>query len=205
MSERPRRNRAETEQRLKSALGTVLAEEGFGALTPSRVAAAAGVDKMLIYRYFGDLEGLTEAVARGPDFFPTLEEVCGGDVAAILALPVPERAATVAINFARCLLERPVVLELMVWELVERNQLTAIMETSREETGLRIARDLFGDVADETGQRVNAISAILGAAVAYLALRQRKIRWFNGIDLKSEAGWSQIEATIRAMTAHLAA
>ena len=205
MSERPRRNRSETEDRLKSALKSVLAEGGFGALTPSRVAAAAGVDKMLIYRYFGDLEGLTQAVARGPDFFPSMEDVCAGDVAAILALPVPDRAATVAVNFAHCLLERPLVLELMVWELVERNQLTAIMETEREETGLRIARELFADVADETGDRINAISAILGAAVTYLALRQRKIRWFNGIDLKSDAGWSLIEATIRAMTAHLAA
>ncbi len=203
MSERPRRNRPETEDRLKSALKSVLAEHGFGALTPSRVAAAAGVDKMLIYRYFGDLEGLTRAVATGPDFFPSMEDVCGGDVAAILALPVPDRAATIAVNFARCLLERPVVLELMVWELVERNQLTAIMETEREETGLRIARELFGDLADQTGHRVNAITAILGAAVTYLALRQRKIRWFNGIDLKSDAGWGEIEVTIRAMTAHL--
>ena len=57
-SSKTTRNRAQTEGRLRKAVEALLVEGGFGALTPSAVARRAGVDKMLIYRYFGDLAGL---------------------------------------------------------------------------------------------------------------------------------------------------
>jgi AcrR family transcriptional regulator len=195
------RNRLRTEAKLREALMAVLVDGGFGALTPTAVGKAAGVDKMLIYRYFGGMDGLVAAVANGPGVFPTFEEVCGGDPAATRALPIPERAALVLDNMALVLMARPAVLELMVWELVERNALTAITEAARETMGLRIVSELFGDVA-EPGE-VGAVSAVLSAGVIYLALRRRKIRWFNGVDLRSDAGWAQIRAAIAVMTASL--
>jgi AcrR family transcriptional regulator len=201
LSSKIRRNRPRTEAKLRGAMLAVLAEGGFGALTPTAVARAARVDKMLIYRYFGGMDGLMTAVANGPDVFPTFEEVCGGDPDAARALPVPERAALVLDNMARVLMARPAVLELMVWELVERNALTAIAETARETMGLRIVSELFGDVREP--ETAGAVSAVLSAGVTYLALRRRKIRWFSGIDLRSDAGWAQIRAAIVLMTAGL--
>jgi AcrR family transcriptional regulator len=199
---RTRRNRAQTEARLRQAVEELLVEGGFGALTPSAVARRAGVDKMLIYRYFGDLAGLVRAIAFAPDFFPTFEDLCGNDsVADLLALPVSARAARILDRNARALLARPVVLELMVWELVERNELTAIMEEARETLGLRLLTELFPDVADRS--RLAAMSAVLSAGVAYLALRRRKIRWFSGVDLKSDDGWKEMVSAIRAMAACL--
>ena len=197
-----RRNRTQTEGRLRQAVEDLLVEGGFGALTPSAVAGRAGVDKMLIYRYFGDLPGLVRSIAFGPDFFPTFEDFCGDDtVADLLALPVSARAARLLDRNARALLERPVVLELMVWELVERNELTAIMEEARESLGLRLLVELFPDVADKA--RLAAMSAVLSAGVAYLALRRRKIRWFSGVDLQSDQGWKEIASAIEAMAATL--
>src|SRR5580698_8058785 len=187
--EKTRRNRSQTEGRLRQAVEDLLVEGGFGALTPSAVARRAGVDKMLIYRYFGDLAGLVRAIAFAPDFFPTFEDLCGNDsVAALLALSVGARAARILDRNARALMQRPVVLELMVWELVERNELTAIMEEARETLGLRLLGELFPDVADKS--RLMAMSAVLSAGVAYLALRRRKIRWFSGVDLRSDEGWN---------------
>jgi AcrR family transcriptional regulator len=196
-----RRNRPRTEAKLCEAMMAVLVEGGFGALTPTAVAQAAGVDKMLIYRYFGGMEGLMTAVANGPDVFVTFEEVCGGDPDAVRALPIPERAALVLDNMARVLMARPAVLELMVWELVERNALTAIAETARETMGVRIVGELFGDVREP--ETAGAVSAVLSAGITYLVLRRRKIRWFSGIDLRADAGWVQIRAAISLMTAGL--
>jgi AcrR family transcriptional regulator len=192
-----RRNRPLTEARLRAAVERLLVEGGFGALTPTAVAKEAGVDKMLIYRYFGDLPGLVEAVARAPDFFPSFEDICGDDPARLRLIPAPERIAAVFGNFARALMQRPSVVEMMVWELVERNELTAIMETAREELGLKIAKELFGDGA--AAGRANAITALLGAGVTYLVLRRRKIRWYNGVDLRSDAGWSELNEAARLM------
>jgi AcrR family transcriptional regulator len=197
-----RRNRALTEAKLRKAVEDLLVEGGFGALTPSAVARRAGVDKMLIYRYFGDLPGLVRAIAFASDFFPTFEDLRGDQsVADLLAHPAGARAARVLERNAAILMERPVVLELMVWELVERNDLTAIMEEARENLGLRLITELFPDVAD--GARLRAMSAVLSAGVTYLALRRRKIRWYSGVDLKSDQGWREIAEAIEAMAACL--
>ena len=196
------RNRPLTEARLRQAVEELLVDGGFGALTPSAVARRAGVDKMLIYRYFGDLPGLIRSIAFAPDFFPTFEDLRGErTIAELLALPVSVRAAHVLELNANVLLERPVVLELMVWELVERTELTAIMEEAREELGLRLLTELFPDVADKS--RLRAMSAVLSAGVSYLALRRRKIRWYSGVDLKSDQGWKEITSAIEAMAACL--
>ena len=196
------RNRAQTEDRLRRAVGDLLVEGGFAALTPSAVARQAGVDKMLIYRYFGDLPGLVRLVANGPDFFPTFEDLCGGlTVAQLLAMPIGERAAHILDRNVRALMDRPVVLELMVWELVERNALTAIMEEAREQLGLRLLETLFSDVADAAGLR--AMSAVMSAGVTYLALRRRKIRWYGGVDLRSDEGWADIAMAIGRMAASM--
>ena len=192
-----RRNRPHTEAKLRAAVETLLAKGGFAALTPTAVGKQAGVDKMLIYRYFGDLKGLVEAVARGPDFFPSLEDICGGDPIAFRRAAIPERLAAVFSNFAEVLMRRPSVVEMMVWELVERNELTAIMETAREEMGMRIAAELFPDAPSDN--RTRAIAALLSAGVNYLVLRRRKIRWYNGVDLKSEEGWRDLHEAMHLM------
>jgi hypothetical protein len=157
---------------------------------------------MLIYRYFGDLPGLVRSVAYGDDFFPTFDDLRGDlTMAQLLAMPVSRRAALLIDRNARTLLARPVVLELMVWELVERNDLTAIMEEARETLGLRLMAELFPDVEDK--QMLQAVSALLSAGTTYLALRQRKIRWYSGLDLKTDAAWVAMAAAVEQMTRSL--
>ena len=58
------RNRPVTERKLTRAVEKLLARGGFGMLGPSAVAREAGVDKKLIYRYFGNLDGLVAAVVQ---------------------------------------------------------------------------------------------------------------------------------------------
>ena len=184
------RNRPATERRLIHAVEKLLARGGFGVLGPSAVAREAGVDKMLIYRYFGNLDGLVSAVAKSPELFISIEEICAGDIAAMLALPLPERAAAVARNYARALIERPVVLAMMAWETVERNKLTAIVETAREEMSTRIADLLFPEIA--TRPEIAGAMALIGAAINYLAMRQRKIRIYSGVNIRTDEGWQQL-------------
>jgi len=196
------RNRPVTERKLIRAVEKLLARGGFGMLGPSAVAREAGVDKMLIYRYFGNLDGLVAAVVQSPGFFPTIEEICDGDIAAMRARPAPQRAAMIAGNYARALIKRPVVLAMMAWETVERNRLTAITETEREEMSKRIAETLLDDIGAAPG--VAGAYAIIGAAINYLAIRQRKIRIFSGVEIRTEEGWREMTRAIELMMAALA-
>src|SRR4051812_30650400 len=56
--------RDETRARIVTVAARLLAEQGRDALTTRAVATAAGVQPPTIYRFFGDKNGLVEAVAE---------------------------------------------------------------------------------------------------------------------------------------------
>jgi AcrR family transcriptional regulator len=191
------RDREATRARLIEAVGTLLARQGFTALGVNAVAREAGVDKVLIYRYFGGMPGLTGAYAREGDFWPSLKELAGGDVNAFIQLPLPERLAQLTHNFIAAIRKRPITLEIMAWEMVERNELTEELEAVREASGLKML-ELFLPPA-ETGADLAPLMILAGAALTYLVIRARKIQWYSGLDLNSEASWRQLEEGIREM------
>lgn len=51
----------ETEKRLLEAVSKIIEEEGFTQIGINRIAKKAQCDKVLIYRYFGGLDGLLAA------------------------------------------------------------------------------------------------------------------------------------------------
>ena len=69
------RDRERTKARIIDAVSGLLTRSGFRAVGVNAVAEAAGVDKVLIYRYFGGLAGLLSAVADEPSLWPTVDEV----------------------------------------------------------------------------------------------------------------------------------
>ena len=70
-----KRSRANTEQRFQDAVLELVAESGCAHLGVNLVAQRAGSDKVLIYRYFGNLEGLLDRVARSRAWLPTANEL----------------------------------------------------------------------------------------------------------------------------------
>lgn len=194
MAARPR-DREATRQLLMTAVGELLAEKGFTGLGVNAVARQAGVDKVLIYRYFGGMQGLIKAFGQEGDFWPGIEELAGGDIERFRRLPLEEKLVAMGHNFLNGIRKRPLTLEVMAWEMVEHNKLTEELEIIRETRMLRFA-ELF--LATE-GARTDlmAVSAIVGSGLSYLACRARKVRWYNGIDLSGEEGWRRIETAVR--------
>ena len=72
------RDKQITSKRLISAVGSLLAKKGFKGIGVNAVAREAGVDKVLIYRYFAGLEGLIAAFGKEGDFWPSALELAGG-------------------------------------------------------------------------------------------------------------------------------
>jgi AcrR family transcriptional regulator len=70
-----KRSRIDTEQRFQDAVLELLAESGCSNLGVNLVAQRAGSDKVLIYRYFGGLDGLLERVAESRSWLPTADEL----------------------------------------------------------------------------------------------------------------------------------
>ena len=64
----PIRSKDMSKEKLIQAVGRVIAQVGFQSLGVNQVAREAGVDKKLIYRYFGGLRGLVAAYGQTVDF-----------------------------------------------------------------------------------------------------------------------------------------
>lgn len=199
----PARDRAATEARLLAAVGEVLARDGFAALGVNAVARAAGVDKVLIYRYFGGLPGLVAAWGRSGSFWPGIDELMGPDRDAFLALPLAERYARFFEHLIEGLRERPLTLEIMAAEIVEpRNALTAVLESEREAWGEEAGR-VLGGAEFARRPELQGLTLLLVAGVQYLLLRSRRIRVFGGVDIRSDAGWGTLQASLRRLAQDL--
>ena len=190
------RNRQATERKLLRAVGTLLAERGFRNFGINAVAREARVDKVLIYRYFGGLPELLRAYAKAETYWPTVEEVAGNDPAKLRGIPVPEAVATLLCNFSRAIRKRPVTLEILSWETVERNELARVLEKVRRDFTRKLYRG-FVDGRDRGGGEAAAIVTLLAAGINYLAVRSRKVKRYAYVPIGSEGGWQRLESAIR--------
>lgn len=123
-----KRNRQQTEKRIVDAAISLLAEEGFQSFGVNAVAARAGVDKVLIYRYFSGLDGLLAFIGETEVLFPSPTAMLADD------LPGFYR------NFCLALANTPLGACVQNWERVADNPLT---ESYRRQ------RDLFWQDARE--------------------------------------------------------
>jgi hypothetical protein len=175
-------------------VGSILSKNGFAGIGINAVAREAGVDKVLIYRYFGGLPQLISAFGCEGNFWPSVEELAGGDIEKFGQLPLEEKLSQLGLNFMKALKKRPITQEIMAWEMIERNELTIELETIRETTMLRFFEMFFPLSGDDVD--LLPVIAIIGAGISYLVTRSRKIKMYSGIDLQSESGVKSIEDAI---------
>lgn len=186
------RDRAQTEEQILAAVGRLLATSGFQDVGVNAVAREAGVDKVLIYRYFGKMPDLLRAFARRGEHWPSDAELLGED-------PPREPAALAAhvlVRFGRAIRERPETQAIMRHELSERNPLTDALAEAREEQAIRLL-SRFG----ELGPDAPAIGALLASGLTYLALRANTADNYNGVNLRSAEGWQELERAVARVVA----
>jgi AcrR family transcriptional regulator len=186
------RNSQQTRKKIIGAVGRLLSRSGFRNLGVNAIAREAGVDKVLIYRYFGGIPELLRAYAEEGDFWPTAEELLA-EFHGQLPQSNEDLAATLLIEFGRALRRRPITQEIMRWELLERNELTDALAHYREEQGMK----LISMIRDARGVDLQALGSLLSAGQAYLILRSKTAAVYNGLELSSDRDWKRIEKNIR--------
>ncbi|MGI3168298.1 TetR/AcrR family transcriptional regulator [Pseudooceanicola sp. C21-150M6] len=174
------------------AVSTVLIRDGFTGLTLKALAGEAGVDKVLIYRYFGPMDAVLAAFAASSVFWPSAQDVVPD---ADTALTESDRLARFLDRTITELRSRPLTLELLAMEIGSPNPLTAALDEAREAWGTDVARRLGRAHAADAEHLNIAISLIL-AGVQNLAVRGRGTPVYSGIHIGSDDGWDQIRASL---------
>lgn len=181
--------RKDSEQALLEAVETILLQGGV--LGVNAVAQQSGVNKALIYRYFGSWDGLLECYAKRVNLWHGLRLELADHLERTTFSTLKEAFAWVIRQYRCQLQQAPVYLQIMRIEILDRNPLTIKLETEREEEGQKIA-ELIEQYFPATSLDP-AVSVLFVSTLTYLCMRSKDIRWFNGLDLKEEAAWQQIE------------
>lgn len=185
-----RRDPDETKARILDALARIILREGLSAVGINALAREAKCDKVLIYRYFDDLDGVYAAFASSREFWWTVEDLTSGidhsRVSGADALKLLLRRHVEAIR------ARPVTLAVLAEEAANRTALVIALETVREERALALGEWIERHLKFPRGVDFAAVSLILSTAATYLAVRARKIRVMSGLEIKSDADWRRL-------------
>jgi AcrR family transcriptional regulator len=192
------RDKLETKARILAAVGKLLAESGFKQLGVNAIAREAGVDKVLIYRYFENLPSLLQTFGQEGNYWITVEELIADGTKTN-----PDFLADWMIHwltyFLNNLQERPITQEILRWELLEANELTRELADVRDRTAIESLEFLKQKCVFPPDKDIPALTAVLLAGIVYLVLRTKVSDTFLGIDFSSPTGWQRIEAAIASL------
>ena len=176
-----RRNRAATYRIILNAVDVILRDEGLEGLGINRVSTLAGVSKVLIYRYFGGLEGLLTRYIQEKKFF---------DRSAL-----PETGATWSAlleHFCR-LKQEPQALE-MISTLVCRNTPLAAAAGLAMEAELRTLVEHWQPAGTKSEA---ALGMLLLTSLTHLSIMTHLKRPVLGMDSDHEASWRQLGEAVQ--------
>lgn len=190
------RDRAQTEKDILDAVSRLIQRDGLSGVGINALAREAGADKVLIYRYFGDLDGLYRAYAEQSDFWWTVDDMRAGMEGAMsLADALKAGLRCHAAEMRR----RPVTLAVIAAEPASRTALTIALEEVRERRTLALMEQLATRYEIQESTDIFALAALLGAGIDYLLARARTIRVFGGVNIKTEKDWERIFTVMDAM------
>lgn len=191
------RSRSGTEAAIVGAAQRLLLRDGWSLLTVQSLAAEAGVDRKLIYRYFDGIDGVVTRLAHALDLWlgQTLAEA-------------PPTMATTYRDFTRETLKvylaalrvNPSILRLLAWELSQDTPLLRDIEARRSAVIQDWVRARRPRLRLPPEGDVFALNAVMLAAVQHLALAGASRGRFAGLDL-DPFGWARIETAIDQLTA----
>lgn len=183
------RDRAEREREILQAMGRIFIRDGYSAIGINSIANEAGCNKVLIYRYFTDINGLYRAFAKEINIFDfeQLHEVT--------ELPIVDQVIGIFIKQLETLRSNPLLQEVMKFELVDTNDLTRTLAEQREESGKRYLVQ-YRTLTEKSDVDIAAVTALISAGITYMVLRSGAVSEFNGIPVQSEDGWKRVEDAV---------
>jgi AcrR family transcriptional regulator len=188
-----RRNRAKTTQRIIEALEEVIAERGLEGVGVNRVAEKANVSKVLIYRYFGGMEGLLEYYVKMGKLFPIFTPAVLDQIRPLHESDIARIWYRQVIQTFRFFRTFKTAREVLKANVIENDSIAESTARAQDEEMTRLVNQL----SFVKGVDTEAISAVVLGAMTYLTIMAQNDRTMVSIDLRSEAGWERIESAVK--------
>ncbi len=192
-----KRDRERTKGKILKAVGEVIEQHGTEKVGVNLIARHAGVNKVLIYRYFGGVDGLMEQYVKTGQYTSTSSH----EFIDKLEVPAPEDRAKVwteiLITALRDLRKRKATRDLIRWEIGAGKP---VLSDARNDVGSRMLEKVgFLPNYPDT----DALLALLTGGIYHLTVSADYRDKMMEVDLQSEEGWKRIEKVVRDVLAAL--
>ncbi|PJJ79248.1 TetR/AcrR family transcriptional regulator [Mucilaginibacter auburnensis] len=157
------KDKAQTKGKLIAAVGQLLATEGPAALGINRIARQAGVNKKLIYRYFGGKDRLIESYITENDYW-LIQAQAITDLQQPSQTELQQQLTELLQNQFRYFLSHPNMQDLILWELNTKSLMKSI-HIAREHVG----QALFEKLTTTSPKTTSAPSAPSSSAASTTA------------------------------------
>ena len=178
----------ETEKRLLDAVSHIIENDGFTKIGVNRIASQAGCDKVLIYRYFGGLDGLLVEWAKRHDYYSFAYSEFIDTIKQSEKKDIRQIVKDVLFRQLHYLKDNVLMQQLLVWELSGHSSFKGILE-ERERIGYKLQEELNKslDIGNDNDMSV----AIIISAINYIVLFTRQYPKLNGIDFQQAGSVEQ--------------
>lgn len=183
----------ETEKRLLEAVSQIIENDGFTKIGVNRIANQAGCDKVLIYRYFGGLDGLLVEWAKRHDYYSFAYSEFINTIKRAESKDIKQIVKNVFMRQLYHLKDNVLMQELLVWELSGHSSFKGIIE-ERERIGYKLQKELNRVLNTDSDNSMSI--AIIVSAINYIVLFTRQYHKINGIDFSKPEAWDRMKSTI---------
>ena len=197
------RNKERSKKKFLDAVGKILRTKGYTALKVNSIAATAGVDKKMIYSYFGGIDGLIDEYIQSQDYWSrvTTEEIVkikpqlddGGK-------SFMEKMLLSQFDYVNTNKEAQ---KLLLWRLSEPRKALKKLTDTQEENGEYIFKLLMDPYFKDNTEGVRSIMAIMVSGLYYLNMYAAiNGSIFCGIDVNTPEGRDKIKKAVSFMLHH---
>lgn len=191
------RNKERSKKKFLEAVGKILKTKGHTALKVTDIAATAGVDKKMIYNYFGGIDGLIDEYIRSQDYWSkvTIDEV--DKIKPKLDDGGQSFMEEMLLSQFDYVYKSKEAQKLLLWRISESRKSLRKLTDTQEENGEYIFKLLMDSHFKEHAEDVRAIMAILVSGLYYLnmyAAMNGSI--FCGIDVDTSKGRDKIKSAV---------
>ncbi len=188
------RNKERSKKKFLDAVGKILKSKGYAALKVNDIAAVAGVDKKMIYTYFGGMDGLMDEYIRSQDYWSnvTADQILPdrGDGGRFFA----EQMLLQQYDYVHSNKE---LQKLLLWRLSESRKSLTKLTNMQEESGESLFKLVIDPYFGERSWDFRAIMAIMVSGLYYLNMYASvNGSIFCGIDLNTPEGREKIKKAV---------
>lgn len=190
------RDKERTKLKMIQAVGKVLLKKGYTGLNASSIAKEAGIDKSLVWTYFGSLDNLVEEYIAQRDFwrFKATDSI---NTLLTFKDGIKDEYMSGLLQFQfQALLDDEILQRIMLWGISEKKDFLKHLSDQRELVGEEVFKILDPQFKNSNID-IRGILAILVAGIYYLVLHGKINRGlFCGIDLNTTDGQERIKESI---------